>query len=140
VIVLDTNVISELMRPQPAPAPLAWVDAQPADALAITAITAAELLYGVARLPSGARKRALSDAVTALVREEFAGRVLPFDVGAAEHYADIVVECERRGRPISAMDAQIAAVCRSCDAALATRNVTDFEEAGIGLVDPWTSD
>jgi predicted nucleic acid-binding protein len=135
VIVLDTNVLSELMRSRPASQVVDWVDGQ--DELAITAVTVAELLYGVARLPDGTRKVKLTAAVRALVEEEFSGRVLAFDGSAAEHYADIVAERERSGRPESSADAQIAAICRTHGAHLATRNVRDFEGTGIDVVDPW---
>jgi toxin FitB len=140
MIVLDTNVLSELMRPRPSARVLGWVDGRRAEDLAVTAITAAELLYGVARLADGARKDELAAAVGALVREDFAGRVLPFDVAAAEQYAGVVADRERRGRPISAADGQIAAICRARRATLATRNVRDFEATGIGLADPWAAD
>lgn len=137
MIVLDTNVLSELMRRRPAARVVGWVDEQDASALAITAVTVAELLYGVARLAAGARKTELAVAVDALVREDFAGRVLPFDVGAATHYAELVAERERQGRPISVSDGQIAGICRHHDVALATRNVRDFEAGGVALIDPW---
>jgi len=137
MIVLDTNVLSELMRRRPAEHVVRWVDGQDASGLAITAVTVAELLYGIARLADGARKTELAAAVDALVREDFAERVLPFDVPAAEHYADLVAERDRHGRSISTADGQIAAICRCHDARLATRNVRDFSEVGIELVDPW---
>jgi predicted nucleic acid-binding protein len=137
MIVLDTNVLSELMRRRPAARVVRWVDQQDASALAITAVTVAELLYGVARLADGARKTELAAAVNALVREDFAERVLPFDVPAAEHYADLVAERDRHGRPVSTADGQIAAICRCHGARLATRNVRDFSEVGIELADPW---
>jgi len=140
MIVLDTNVLSELIRRRPAPRVVEWVDAQDANALAITAVTAAELLYGVARLDDGARKRRLAGAVRALVEEDFAGSVLPFDAAAADHYADLVVACERNGRPISSADGQIAAICRGRGAQLATRNGRDFEASGVELLDPWAAD
>jgi toxin FitB len=136
MIVLDTNVLSELMRRQPSTSVVEWVDEQIASELAITAITVAELLHGVARLADGARKAELASAVHALVREDFSGRVLPFDAAAAEHYADLVAERERRGRPVSTSDAQIAAICRLHGARLASRNARDFEETGIALIDP----
>lgn len=137
MIVLDTNVLSELMRRRPAARVVSWVDEQDASGLAITAVTVAELLYGIARLADGARKTELAAAVDALVREDFAGHVLPFDVPAAEHYADLVAERDRHGRPIGTADGQIAAICRCHDARLATRNVRDFGEVGLALVDPW---
>jgi len=138
VIVLDTNVVSELIRTAPAHQVLAWVDARPALTLAITAVTAAELLYGVARLPRGRRASLLADAVRDVLEVDFAGRVLPFDLIAATHYADIVTAREQVGRPISAADAQIAATCRSHGCGLATRNERDFDGVGIDVVNPWT--
>jgi predicted nucleic acid-binding protein len=138
MIVLDTNVLSELMRRRPAPRVVEWVDEQDASALAITAITVAELLYGVARLRDGARKAKLASAVHALVREDFSGTVLPFDVAAAEQYAVLVSEREGQGRPVSTADGQIAAICRHHGAQLATRNVRDFDATGIAVLNPWT--
>jgi predicted nucleic acid-binding protein len=139
MIVLDTNVLSELMRRRPAARVVRWADEQDASALAITAVTVAELRYGVARLADGARKAELAVAVDALVQEDFAGRVLPFDVVAAGHYAELVAERERQGRPISTADGQIAAICRCHGAALATRNVRDFDATEIAVHDPWTA-
>jgi toxin FitB len=137
VIVLDTNVLSELMRPEPDRGVTEWLDSLDAATVATTAITAAELLYGVARLPAGRRKERLGDAVYGLIEEDFDGRVEPFDAAAAIHYADLLSDRERAGRPISAADAQIAAICRKLRATLATRNISDFEDAGIDLLDPW---
>lgn len=137
MIVLDTNVLSELMRRRPAVRVVRWVDEQDASRLAITAVTVAELLYGIARLADGARKTKLTGAVDALVREDFVGRVLPFDVAAAADYAELVAERERQGRPVSVSDGQIAAICRFHGAALATRNVRDFDAIGIVVLDPW---
>jgi predicted nucleic acid-binding protein len=137
VIVLDTSVISELTRPAPAALVLAWLDSLPAGDVATTAITAAELRYGVARLRGGRRKAELSAAVEQLLADDFRGRVLSFDEPAASHYAEIVADCERLGRTIGFADAEIAAICRSANATLATRNTRDFEETGIELFDPW---
>jgi hypothetical protein len=137
MIVLDTNVLSELMRRRPTARVVGWVDEQDAGALAITAVTVAELRYGVARLPNGARRAKLAAAVDALVREDFAGRVLPFDVAAAAHYAELAAERDRNGRPVSVSDGQIAAICRANGACLATRNVRDFEATGVTVIDPW---
>jgi hypothetical protein len=137
VIVLDTNVISELTRQAPAPGVISWLDSLTAAEVATTAITAAELLYGVARMPYGHLKTELAAAVHGLLSDDFQGRVMSFDEPAAQCYADIVSGRERLGRPIGAADAQIAAICRTIDAALATRNTDDFEETGIELIDPW---
>lgn len=138
MIVLDTNVVSELMRPAPARNVLDWVDRQPASETYLTSITVAELLYGVRRLPDGRRKIELAELVEAMIADDFEHRVLAFDETAAGHYADIVVLREQSGRPIALADAQIAATCRSHGAALATRNVEDFTGTGITVIDPWT--
>jgi predicted nucleic acid-binding protein len=137
VIILDTNVISELARIDPEPDVVTWLDSQPAAEIAITAITAAELLYGVARLPEGRRRAALAGIINALINEDFRGRVQPFDGQAADRYATVVVGREKLGRPISMADAQIAAVCSVYSATLATRNIGDFTDTGISLINPW---
>jgi toxin FitB len=137
MIVLDTNVVSELMRRRPDAAVLGWIDASDANGLALTAVTAGELLHGVARLPNGARRRRLAAAVHDMLLEDFAGRVLPFDGAAALHYGELVAAREHAGRPISVADAQIAAICRYHGAALATRNRRDFEATGVDVLDPW---
>ena len=138
MIVLDTNVVSELMRGEPAAAVVDWVDRQPGNEVYLTAVTLAELLYGIARLPEGRRKTTLAGLVEEMVVEDFEHRVVSFDETAAAHYADIAVRRERTGRPISTADAQIAAICRSHDAVLATRNTSDFTDTGIVVVNPWT--
>lgn len=137
MIVVDTSVISELIRQAPAPEVVSWLDALAADEVATTAITAAELLYGVQRLPDGHRKTELSAAVHGLLSNEFQDRVLAFDKQAASPYAEIVSRRERLGRTVGVADAQIAAICRATGAALATRNTDDFEETGVDLVNPW---
>jgi toxin FitB len=137
MIILDTNVISELTRPAPDTGVIAWLDSLPADEAAITAITAAELRYGVRRMPDGHRKSELSEAVNALINADFRNRVEPFDVLAADQYADVVTRREQAGQPISISDAQIAAICRVLSATLATRNTADFIGAGVDLINPW---
>jgi hypothetical protein len=137
VIVLDTNVISELARRVPDPGVLSWLDSLEVSEVGTTAVTAAELRYGVARLPDGHRKRELTAVVRGILAEDFHGRVLPFDERASVRYADIVTGRERIGRPIGVADAQIAAICRDLGAILATRNNADFEETGIELINPW---
>lgn len=137
MIVLDTNVLSELARPAPNMDVLNWLDSLPADQVTTTAVTAAELLYGVARLPDGRRKRELAEAVRALLNDDFRGRVQSFDARCAEQYAAVVTDRERLGRPISVADAQIAAICRAHYATLVTRNIGDFRGTGIELMDPW---
>lgn len=137
MIVLDTNVISELTRRAPASGVISWLDSFQVSELAITAITAAELLYGVARLPAGRRKTELAAAVHGLLSDDFQGRILPFDERAARRYAEIVTGRERLGRPIGVADAQIAAICGAVDATLGTHNTADFEETGVELINPW---
>jgi toxin FitB len=137
VIVLDTNVISELARKVPHPGVLSWLDSLEISDVATTAITAAELRYGVARPPEGQRKRDLTGEIRGILTEDFNGRVLPFDERASLRYADIVADRERIGRPIGVADAQIAAICRDLGAILATRNTADFEETGIEVINPW---
>jgi predicted nucleic acid-binding protein len=137
VIALDTNVISELARREPDPGVLAWLDSLEVSDVVTTSITAAELRYGVARLPDGRRKRELAMVIRGILTEDFGGRVLPFDERASVRYADIVAGRERAGKPIGIADAQIAAICQDSGAVLATRNVPDFEETGIELIDPW---
>lgn len=139
MIVLDTNVLSELARPRPDAAVVAWLDALPSTEVATTAVTVAELLYGVSRLPRGRRRRELAVAVESLVREDLGGRAHPFSLESADTYAQIVSGRERRGRPISVLDAQIAAICRTRGDSLATRNVRDFEHTGVEIVDPWAA-
>ena len=137
MIILDTNVISELIRAAPDPGVRAWVNSIPTTQIGTTSITAAELYYGVARLPAGQRRQQLAVAVSALLNDVLRGRVAPFDERAARRYADVITGRERAGRPIEVLDAQIAAICRELGAVLATRNIKDFEETGVELIDPW---
>jgi predicted nucleic acid-binding protein len=137
VIVLDTNVLSEMMRPDPASAVASWISARAASSLFTTTITQAEILYGLELLPSTKRRSRLEAAVSDMFATDFTGRVLPFDQAAAQAYAEIAAARRRAGRPIAQLDAQIAAIARSRDAGVATRNVADFEGCGIGVIDPW---
>jgi toxin FitB len=137
MIVLDTNVLSETLRLKPADSVKRWMEAQPATSLFTTAICEAEILYGVGLLAAGRRRVALEQAVAAIFAEEFAGRVLPFDSTAARAFADIAVRRRRSGRPISELDAQIAAIALSHGAAVATRNIEDFTDCGINVISPW---
>jgi hypothetical protein len=139
MIVLDTNVLSEFMRVEPELQVLAWVDAQPAMDLAISTVTVAEIHHGIARLPSGKRKQKLEAHAMAMFEEDFAGRILPFDAHAAVEYATLVAGAEANGRAASMADAQIAAICRSHGASIATRNVRDFEFSGVEVINPWNA-
>ncbi len=137
MIVLDTNVVSELMKAAPAANVSDWVAAQPASSLYTTAITQAEILHGILLLPDGKRRRGIEAAARAMFAEEFEGRILGFGGDAAMLYARIAVDRQRAGRPISSFDAQIAAIARSVDALVATRNVADFAGCHIEVVNPW---
>lgn len=137
MIVLDTNVLSELMRREPHPAVFAWVAAQPRETLHTTSITQAEILFGIASLPCGRRRTALAATAEAMFAFEFADRILPFDRIAAENYARIVSERRRAGTRIEAFDALIAATALVAGADLATRDVGGFEGCGLRLIDPW---
>ena len=137
MIVLDTNVLSETLRPLPSVKVLEWMRSEPASALFTTSITEAELLYGIALLPAGRRRQSLEAAVELILSEDLARRILPFDSAAAREFAGIAAGGQLAGRPISDADARIAAIARSRGAALATRNVADFAGCEVEIVDPW---
>lgn len=137
MIVLDTNVISEVLRSAPNERVMAWLCKQPRAALFTTTVTRAELFYGIRLLPDGQRKKTLLTAVTAIFESDLSGQVLSFDGDAADAYAEVAAERRAIGRPVSQFDAMIAGVVRSRGASLATRNVKDFIDCGINLIDPW---
>jgi toxin FitB len=139
-VLLDTNVLSELLRAQPDSAVLAWVSAQPADSLFVSAVTQAEMLLGACLLPAGKRRVQLEQALDAMFSEDFAGRVLPFDSSAAAGYAEVVAVRRQAGTPISQFDAQIAATALNHRLGVATRNVADFEGCGLTVINPWDRD
>ncbi len=136
MIIVDTDVATELMRPAPDPRVVAWLRTRDGSELFTTSITVAEVGYGVERLPDGAHKRLLR-ATASQVFSAFADHVLAFDADAAGLYGEIVTARERGGAPIDGFDAQIAAICRRHGATLATRNVRDFEQTGVEIVDPF---
>jgi len=137
MIVLDTNVVSELLRPAPATQVEAWLSAQDGATVYFTAVGEAELRHGVAILPAGRRRTALAKAIEGILEEDFRDRILPFDRAAASAYAAIAAKRRAAGRPISQFDCQIAAIARSHEAAVATRNTGDYEDCGIEVIDPW---
>ena len=139
MILLDTNILSELMRAAPEAVVEQWLADQPAASVFISAITEAELRYGLALLPPGKRRSALAVEIENMLGEDFSGRILPFDSPAAVAFAEIAAERRQAGRPISQADAQIAAIAQSRGAALATRNVPDFEGCGVEIINPWSS-
>ncbi len=138
MIVLDTNVVSELMRSSPVPVVVAWVPRQALGTLRTTAVTVAEIRYSLARLPAGHRARALRQAAEEVLTA-FPEQVLPFDTAAADQYGDIAAARERAGERVNALDTQIAAICRSHDAALATRNGKDIAGSSVDIIDPWVA-
>lgn len=137
MIVLDTNVLSELMRPAPSAQVSAWAARQAAAELFTTSVTEAEIFYGIELVSKGKRRDGLLSAAEALFNETFANRVLGFDSSAALAYAHILAHCRKLGRPMAHADAQIAAIAHIHKAALATRNVSHFEACGIRLINPW---
>jgi predicted nucleic acid-binding protein len=139
MIVLDTNVLSEALRPVPEPSVLDWLAHQPRASLFTTAITRGEILYGIRLLSDGKRRKGLWDAAIKIFDEDFAGQVFGLDSDAADMYAELAASRRIAGKPISQFDAMIAAMARSRGAILATRNVKDFEDCGIDVVNPWTA-
>ncbi len=137
--VIDTNVASELMRPSPAPAVAAWIAGRDAEELYLTAVSEAELLYGVAIVPAGRRRNELEAVMRRWLDTGFAERILPFDSAAARDYADIAAGRRSAGRPIAPADCQIAAIARCRGMVVATRNVRDFGDIDVEIVDPWTA-
>lgn len=137
MIILDTNVLSEVIKPQPEQVVFDWLASQKYDEVYTTAVTEAEMLHGLYRLPDGKRKTQLRQALAAIFQQDFAGRVLPFDEAAALSYAEVVTARERAGRGVGSFDCQIAAIARVHSAIVATRNIKDFELTGVSLVNPW---
>jgi predicted nucleic acid-binding protein len=139
MIVVDTNVLSELGKPLPSPEVLAWFAAQPIAELYSTSVTEAEVYIGIELMPAGKRREAIQSAADTAFATLFAGRILPFDLEAAQAFGRIVADRRRIGRPIEIMDAQIAAIALSRSATIATRDATDFAHCGVRIVDPWSS-
>jgi predicted nucleic acid-binding protein len=137
MIVLDTNVLSEVLRPVPEPSVLDWLSSQPRASLFITTVTRGEILYGIRLLTAGKRRRGLWDAARKIFDADFADQVLSFDSDAADMYAEIAASRRAEGKPISQFDAMIVAMARSRGASLATRNVKDFEDCGVDVINPW---
>jgi toxin FitB len=137
MIVLDTNILSELIKSNGSAIVYDWVSRQAQMSLSTTTITQAEILYGIAVLPIGKRRDDLAEAAQQIFAEDFEGRILPFDVAAATAYAQIVSKRRQMGQPISQFDGQIAAICYSRNAHLVTRNILDFQHCGLSLLNPW---
>ena len=139
MILLDTNVVSEAMKPAPDEAVRAWLDEQAAETLFLSSVTIAELMFGIGALPDGKRKDRLTEALDG-VMELFADRVLPFDVGAARQYAELAVKARAAGKGFPTPDGYIAAIAASKGFAVATRDTTAFDAAGVEVIDPWRAE
>jgi toxin FitB len=139
MIVVDTNVLSELAKLSPSPAVLAWFEAQPLADLFTTSITQAEVHIGIEIMPPGKRRDAIQSAADTAFDTQFAGRVLPFDSQAAQAVGRIVADRRKIGCPIEVMDAQIAAIALSHRAIIATRDAADFAHCGVRIVNPWSA-
>jgi toxin FitB len=137
MIILDTNILSELMRPKPSARVVAWIAKQPEAELATTSITEAEIFYGIEVLPKGKRREHLTMAAEDVFTEDLSGRVYSFDSAAARIFSKIASSRRTSGRPISHPDAQIAAIAKTRRAKIATRDVKGFEQCGVDVVDPW---
>lgn len=137
MVILDTNVVSELMRPAPDPAIASWVSECATSSLFLTAVTEAELRFGLAIMPQGKRRDGLAKGLERMLETGFANRVLPFDSDAARAFAETAAARRRLGRPIALADCQIAAIGRVRGMPVATRNIRDFEDTGIEIFDPW---
>jgi len=139
VIILDTNVLSALMRPAPEQPVVTWLDRQPAESVWITSITVFEARFGLALLPQGRRRRALEAAFARLLEDDLENRVLDFDAAAATAAAALAADRQRAGRPADMRDTQIAGITLARHATLATRNLRHFSDLKVPAVDPWTA-
>ena len=137
MIVLDTNVLSAVMRREPDPIVVAWLDRQPSESLWTTVVTIFEIRFGLELLAPGRRRRQLEGAFTRAVEEDFQGRILPFDQEAAQEAARRAAERRAAGKSVDFRDIEIAGIVSVRRATLATRNIRHFQSLGIGVVDPW---
>ena len=137
MILLDTNVVSEPLRPRPAQQVIAWLDAQPTEILYLSAITVAELRAGVGLLPNGKRKRLLHESLENSILPMFTSRILPFDFSCTDAFAEIIARTRQTGQAISAADSYIAAIAATNRFVVATRDVRPFEAAQVPIVNPW---
>jgi hypothetical protein len=139
MILIDTNVISELWKAEPNPDVLAWIDAQTIETLYLSAVTVAELRFGLATMQEGKRRTIYQERLEKEVLPTFAGRVLPFDLDASQAYADLMARARARGKAIGKADGYIAATATACGLMVATRDISPFEAAGLKIVNPWDS-
>ncbi len=138
MILLDTNVVSEAMKPEPAPAVRAWLDAQAAETLFLSSVTVAELMFGIGALPNGRRKDKLGAALDAVL-DLFGTRILPFDTSAARRYADLAVKARATGKGFPTPDGYIAGIAAAHSFAVASRDTSAFTAAGLTVIDPWAT-
>ena len=136
MILLDTNVVSEALKPDSHPMVRAWLDAQVAETIFLPSITVAELLFGIGALPDGRRKEMLGARIDGLL-DEFAGRILPFDTSAARRYADLAVKARAAGQGFPTPDGYIAAIAAAHGFTVASRDTSPFKAAGLSVIDPW---
>jgi len=139
MFLLDTNILSAVMGTRPDPRVASWMEEQPPDLLFTAAVCQAEILSGIAVLPTGRRREALEMAAVAMFREDFAGRILPFDTDAAVIYAELFALRRSAGRPAAIADLMIASIARTCGASVVTRDTGDFEGCGLALINPWSA-
>jgi len=137
MILIDTNVISELWKAEPNPDVLAWIDAQTVETLYLSAVTVAELRFGLATMPQGKRRTIYQERLEKEVLPTFTGRVLPFDLNASQAYADLMARAKAGGKAIGKADGYIAATASACGLMVATRDISPFEAAGLKIVNPW---
>lgn len=139
MILLDTNIVAEMMKAEPAPAVVAWLNSQEASSLFLSTVTIGEITFGLRVLPRGRRRRHLEEGFERVLAEAFLGRVLPFDEEAAHRYGEIMSRRRQIGRPLSILDGQIASIARANGCAVATRNVRDFVDCGVEVINPFES-
>ncbi len=137
MLILDTNVVSELMATRPAQRVADWIVAQPSEELFTASVCQAEILAGIGVLPAGRRRRTLEEAARAVFTDDFQGRILPFDSNAATAYADLLVGRRKVGRAIGTIDLMVAAIAWTRGSSVVTRNVVDFEGIGLSIINPW---
>jgi toxin FitB len=139
MIIVDTNVVAEVMKPSPVPVVVSWLNDQEASTLFLTTITLGEIGFGLRVMPQGKRRRQMEQGFERVITEAFIGRILVFDEAAARLYAEVMGRRREIGRPLSVLDAQIASIARANGCAVSTRNVRDFEECGVEILNPFTS-
>lgn len=137
MIILDTNIISEMMKNIPSPSVMSWIDQQQITQLFITSITIAEIYYGLRAIPETARQEKLQNAFEKAIQNAFKYRTLSFDDNAAHHYGNLMSQRKRTGRPLSILDGQIAAIALAENATIATRNTRDFNNCGLDVINPF---